>query len=503
MPVVSHKRQVPVHEKYRFMALDEDGLDLPPDWYMRICGFAAEGLRGERLILDSFPSKELQDYWSSRPHYEDVAGSLFGAGCSGTGSGTAEKQEGQTWEEWEKMMQSKETGDEPPPPPYSLEAEEPQSQAAPTIGPPAVPLERRPSTQVQAPPSATLSTRPTAPTVNSSSRPANPSIAPQNPPGPSQGPSPQLSPHLVPTDEFSRLAVSSSLPSSPQHDQAQFAQHHHLHSHSPSPHPSPRPVSPAHSHHLHQSHHSHTSSHSAAYRPAEPGFAPHLFPTPVAPSPPTGPPGPWAQAAWPPPEWSSPQGPTAIPAIGQMFQDSPHIPLRQGSGYSPSYYPPPSTSFPPPPALSLKPRPSVSHHTRPTSPSTQVQGPSSPHDYVGGFAFPEAHIPSGSDNSYYERPSSHSSYASSPYNGAPHFSGESPYAPPAGPPPNAAPRECNFFYSSSPVFSRGSCPQRGSKSVSNTDSLTRQGRRSVNVVIPGVICSRTRQPLQSTTLIDP
>ena len=83
MPAVSYKHQLPVHEKYRFMALDEDGHDLPPDWYMRICGFAAEGLRGDRLILGTFPSKELQDYWSTRPKYEDEAGPSS-AGGSGS-----------------------------------------------------------------------------------------------------------------------------------------------------------------------------------------------------------------------------------------------------------------------------------------------------------------------------------------------------------------------------------------------------------------------------------
>ncbi len=340
------------------------------------------------------------------------------------------------------MMQSKEKGDEPPPPPYSLEVDDPQSQAASTTGPPVVPLGRRPSTQVQAPPSTPLSTRPAAPTVNSSSRPENLSIAPQNPSAASHHSSPPLSPHLVPTDEFSRLGISSSLPSSPQPDQAQFAQHHHLHSHSPSPHPSPGPVSPTHSHHSHQSHHSHTSSHSAPYRPTQSGFEPHMFPEPSVASPPTGPPGPWTQAAWPPPEWNSPQGPAAIPVIGQFFQDSSHMPPQQGPGYSPSYYRPPAhASSPPPPPAPLRPRPSVSHHTRPTSPPTQPPGPSSPHDYVGGFAFPEAHIQSASDNNYYDMPSSYPSYASSPYNGAPQFPGESSYALPAGPPANAPPRE--------------------------------------------------------------
>ncbi|KAJ7751879.1 hypothetical protein DFH07DRAFT_921881 [Mycena maculata] len=73
LPVVEKKRLLPEHERWPFMALDEDGYDLPGDWYMRIAGFAAEGLRSERRIFDSFPSKELQDYWAARPRYEDAA----------------------------------------------------------------------------------------------------------------------------------------------------------------------------------------------------------------------------------------------------------------------------------------------------------------------------------------------------------------------------------------------------------------------------------------------
>jgi hypothetical protein len=36
MPVVQTKRQVPVSDKFHFMALDEDGHDLPSDWYATI-----------------------------------------------------------------------------------------------------------------------------------------------------------------------------------------------------------------------------------------------------------------------------------------------------------------------------------------------------------------------------------------------------------------------------------------------------------------------------------
>ncbi|THG96540.1 hypothetical protein EW026_g5308 [Hermanssonia centrifuga] len=118
MPIVSKKRQVPVHDKYNFMALDEDGFDLPPDWYMRIAGFAGESLRGDRMMHETFPSKELQDYWSTRPRYEEKESDNASA------SGSNQKKS-ESWEEWDKLTKEKEGKDEPPPPPYSLEAEEP------------------------------------------------------------------------------------------------------------------------------------------------------------------------------------------------------------------------------------------------------------------------------------------------------------------------------------------------------------------------------------------
>ncbi|KAK0446545.1 uncharacterized protein EV420DRAFT_893381 [Desarmillaria tabescens] len=109
MPIVAKKSMLPQSDKYSFMALDEDGYDLPPDWYMRICGFAAEGLRSERLIHETFPVKELEDYWSTRPRYEE----------------DPEKKDidgEQAYQAWSSTQ--KEEKDEPPPPPYSLEVDE-------------------------------------------------------------------------------------------------------------------------------------------------------------------------------------------------------------------------------------------------------------------------------------------------------------------------------------------------------------------------------------------
>jgi hypothetical protein len=92
--------------------------------YMRIAGFAAEGLRSERMVHESFPVKELQDYWSTRPRFEETA--------EGAGSASGSSSGSQTFQAWESSQGGPAT-DEPAPPPYSLEAE----QAAPSaVNPP-------------------------------------------------------------------------------------------------------------------------------------------------------------------------------------------------------------------------------------------------------------------------------------------------------------------------------------------------------------------------------
>ena len=108
-----------------------------PNRYMRICGYAAEGLRSERRIHETFPIKELQDYWSSRPKYEPVpkksedflsgSSAFMGAGASASGAGSGEG-DGQTYQEW--LGRQKEEKEEAPPPPYSLEADEEASSTA-------------------------------------------------------------------------------------------------------------------------------------------------------------------------------------------------------------------------------------------------------------------------------------------------------------------------------------------------------------------------------------
>ncbi|KAH7923764.1 hypothetical protein BV22DRAFT_1196461 [Leucogyrophana mollusca] len=221
MPVVPNKSMLPVHDKYQFMALDEDGYDLPSDWYMRICGFAGEALRGERRLHETFPVKELQDYWGTRPRYEEKEEKP-----------PAEEAE-KAYREWMATQAPKEA-DEVPPPPYSLEAEQqPQQQPTTTsAGPsgsvssvrplPAPSEVRSPSATVVMPP---MSSRPSPsapsarpPSVDKSSRPPISLPVEANIRPPSTSPLPASSSrvssphHSVNSlaDDFSRQRISTS-----------------------------------------------------------------------------------------------------------------------------------------------------------------------------------------------------------------------------------------------------------------------------------------------------
>lgn len=144
---------------------------------MRICGLAAEGLRGERRIHDTFPSKELQDYWSSRPRYEDAESKAAAGGSGGGGAG-------QGYSEWAKSQGDDK--DEPPPPPYSLEAMEEQAAVAAVA---AAAAQSQPSPQPVS----------QAPVPNISSRPESASQGSPPVVDPSSRPTPQ---HSVSADEL-------------------------------------------------------------------------------------------------------------------------------------------------------------------------------------------------------------------------------------------------------------------------------------------------------------
>ncbi|KAF8308698.1 hypothetical protein DL93DRAFT_2170926 [Clavulina sp. PMI_390] len=154
---------------FKFLSLDIDGSaanDLPPDWYLRICGMAAVALKNEMEIDEVMPNKRLFiDYWHTRPRRKEgslpipeASGSGSG-GASGSGGGSSSQNRpaprmssdsrpsssGARTNTTGSGMSSHEAqvaqafaavpeqgDDEPPPPPYSLmsEGEEPTAPSA-------------------------------------------------------------------------------------------------------------------------------------------------------------------------------------------------------------------------------------------------------------------------------------------------------------------------------------------------------------------------------------
>lgn len=216
MPVVSKASQLPVHPDYTFLALDVDGHDLPSDWYMRVAGFAAEGFHGERVLTETFPMKELQDYWSTRPHYEysNIQGPNHERIEQAVGAHAA----------WKHAEQSNVIDEAPPP--YTLEevvrpmqsmtvadSRQGNSDASkvhlPSGAPPPLPA-RTPSLAAPSgtavPPlrSPTIAGRP-PPSINASTRPTS------NPPEP-HVPSPSTRPHPPPRGPS--MAMPTAMPAS-------------------------------------------------------------------------------------------------------------------------------------------------------------------------------------------------------------------------------------------------------------------------------------------------
>ena len=142
LPAITKTASLPQdeHHRFRLIAYDVDGYDVPPDWYMRIAGYASALVKGECPIDDRFPEQELRDW---RPKYE-VRPALPSLLASGSGSGDTSGQ-GQSYRD--VLSTEVETGnpDEAPPPPYSLEAGEGSDVQPVASAGPETPISTRPN----------------------------------------------------------------------------------------------------------------------------------------------------------------------------------------------------------------------------------------------------------------------------------------------------------------------------------------------------------------------
>ncbi|KAF5392204.1 hypothetical protein D9757_001418 [Collybiopsis confluens] len=552
MPVVEKTRLLPHAGNYPLLALDADGYDLPADWYMRICGFAAEGLRSERMIHETFPSKELQDYWSTRPRYEEVkptSGNLE----SETASGSEDAQ--QSYTEW--LASQKDSKDEPPPPPYSFEAEEaapstsshvqmpassPQSQQplpggsvdsslnrpAPTpvaslasdfsrqsISSPAVSnATTSGSTSISRPPlhpshpgrtssgssgvGSSSSTSP-PPTLPSRPRPADPSHVPQTIPvtrpqaqTPVGNQPPSSSPQWPPAEWNSAAGGSrpSSVPYQTYHPGRPQA--------NPSTRPTTTPPRPPYGVQIP----SNSSLQEPLSRPQSNASSTSLRPTTTYPRP-TSPYDPqstgasyFSQAPAP----SSYASPLGIPS----FPPGPYGPAAVQQSHH-SYSPPPSSS-PSFPAGSYGPttahRPEVPYGSRPSLPSQNPPGSSYPgmtlpHSPPSQGGFPDAYYGSPLHHHQQHGAGAYGPPPTQPYQTPGYPPAESPYAQEAsGPwaPPQFPARPVNSPYNQPPQGNNAPYPQQMPQPGSTSSSLTKYARSAVDRVAG----QDTRQQLENT-----
>ncbi|CUA71362.1 Protein transport protein SEC31 [Chaetomium globosum CBS 148,51] [Rhizoctonia solani] len=100
----------------------------PSDWYLRICSYASEALKGEKRLYEEFPRKELLEYWSTRPHYEEHQDQ---APAGGSGSGNRMSAPAPAPVRTHTRNMTADFGDAPPP--YSLEADAPSGPVSETL----------------------------------------------------------------------------------------------------------------------------------------------------------------------------------------------------------------------------------------------------------------------------------------------------------------------------------------------------------------------------------
>ncbi len=174
---------------------------------------AAEGLRSERWIHESFPLKELTDYWSTRPKYEEIGyseTSVTGFSASGSASGSTDEG-GQSYQEW--LAAQNDDKDEPPPPPYTLTTEE---GVAPTTSHTEQPVQQTTTTASGAPTLAQPSPAPIhvassqPPTVGASAASPSQFSNPINSHAQQQRPQQVVEPVAALANDFALASVSGS-----------------------------------------------------------------------------------------------------------------------------------------------------------------------------------------------------------------------------------------------------------------------------------------------------
>ncbi len=223
LPAINKTADLPHDEgrKFTLIACDIDGYDVPPDWYMRIAGYGASLVKGERNNEDRFPENVLREW---EPKYE-VRPTLQSLLVSGSGaSGTTTTQRPSYRNVPRRVAAADREIEEPPPPPYEREAGGNATVVSPGPEPPISTRPDVPRGDSRPPPPPPVSARPSFQAGLSPIRHPSPGVAPaiplasrptaNSPPHSPHSPGP---PPVPPKRGPSPAAHHGKAPSSPHH----------------------------------------------------------------------------------------------------------------------------------------------------------------------------------------------------------------------------------------------------------------------------------------------
>lgn len=122
LPAIVKTADLPQDEsgKFKLIACDIDGYDVPPDWYMRIAGYGSSLVKSERNNDDRFPEKILRE-WEPKYEVRPIVQSMFAGGSGNASSGTNTQRP--SYRNAPRRVAPDREQEDPPPPPYSREPE--------------------------------------------------------------------------------------------------------------------------------------------------------------------------------------------------------------------------------------------------------------------------------------------------------------------------------------------------------------------------------------------
>ena len=179
LPAITKTANLPQDEggKFTLIASDIDGYDVPSDWYMRIAGYGSSLVKGERNNDDHFPEKMLRE-WETKYEVRPTVRSMLAGGSGNASSST--NTERPSYRSIPRRGAPDRELEDPPPPPYSRDADDRNFGTIASPGP-EPPISTRPNLPRGGPRPPPVPPRPSSQTGLSPISHPSPGVAPAIP----------------------------------------------------------------------------------------------------------------------------------------------------------------------------------------------------------------------------------------------------------------------------------------------------------------------------------